>query len=78
MSSLGRNLFLETPASGQAVLSNPGEEGAGSVLQGYLESSNVAVVSEMIDLISAQRAYEINSKVITAADEMLRDVSKLG
>lgn len=78
LSAMGRNLFAETPASGQAVLSNPGEEGSGSMLQGFLESSNVAVVSEMIDLISAQRAYEINSKVITAADEMLRNVSKLG
>ena len=78
LSPVGRNLFVETPASGQAVQSNPAEEGAGRVVQGFLESSNVAVVSEMIDLISAQRAYEINSKVITAADEMLRGVSKLG
>ena len=78
LSAVGRNLFVETPASGQAILSNPAEEGSGSVLQGFLESSNVAVVSEMIDLISAQRAYEINSKVITAADEMLQGVSRLG
>jgi len=78
LSPVGRNLFVETPASGQAVQSNPAEEGAGRVVQGFLESSNVAVVSEMIDLISAQRAYEINSKVITAADEMLRGVAKLG
>lgn len=78
LSPVGRNLFVETPASGQAVQSNPGEEGSGRVIQGFLESSNVAVVSEMIDLISAQRAYEINSKVIAAADEMLRGVSKLG
>jgi len=78
LSPIGRNLFVETPASGQAVLTNPAEEGAGRTVQGFLESSNVAVVSEMIDLISAQRAYEINSKVISAADEMLRGVSKLG
>jgi flagellar basal-body rod protein FlgG len=78
LSSVGRNLYVETPASGTAVQTNPGEEGAGRVMQGFLESSNVSVVSEMIDLISAQRAYEINSKVISAADEMLRNVSKLG
>ena len=75
---MGRNLFVETPASGQATLVNPGEEGAGRILQGFVETSNVAVVAEMIDLISAQRAYEVNSKVIKAADEMLRGVSRLG
>ncbi len=78
LSSEGRNLYAETPASGTAMQANPGEEGAGLVLQGFIESSNVSVVSEMIDLISAQRAYEINSKVISATDEMLRNVSKLG
>jgi len=78
LSSMGRNLYEETPASGQAVVGNPGEEGAGTILQGFIESSNVAVVTEMIDLIAAQRAYEINGKVITAADEMLQQTTRLG
>jgi flagellar basal-body rod protein FlgG len=77
LSAMGRNLFKETDASGTAAIMNPGEEGAGRVLQSFLENSNVTVVAEMIDLISAQRAYEINAKVITAADEMLKGVSRL-
>lgn len=78
LSAMGRNLFRETPASGRATLANPGEEGAGRILQSFVEGSNVTVVAEMIDLISAQRAYEINAKVITAADDMLKGVSRLG
>jgi len=70
--STGRSLYTPTAASGQAVIANPGDEGTGAVSQGFLESSNVEVVNEMIDLISSQRAYEVNQKVITAADEMLR------
>ncbi len=77
LSSIGGNLAVETPASGQALLATPGEEGAGTMLQGFLEMSNVAVVSEMIDLISAQRAYEVNSKVITASDEMLKQTTRM-
>lgn len=68
----GRNLFAPTAASGLAIIANPGEEGTGTLSQGFLESSNVEVVTEMIDLIASQRAYEVNQRVITAADEMLR------
>lgn len=78
LTSMGRNLYGETSASGQALIGTPGQEGAGRLLQGFLEMSNVRVVSEMIDLISAQRAYEINSKVIKASDEMLGQATRLG
>jgi len=71
LSAEGGTLFRETTASGTAVIGNPGEGGAGVVRQGMLEVSNVNVVEEMIDLISGQRAYEINSRVIKDADEML-------
>jgi flagellar basal-body rod protein FlgG len=77
LSSIGGNLYEQTPASGDAMVVTPGEEGSGTILQGFLEQSNVAVVTEMIDLIAAQRAYEINGKVITAADEMLQQTTRL-
>lgn len=67
----GKNLYLPTAASGDAVEGSPGEEGYGTVAQGFLEMSNVEVVTEMVNMIVAQRAYEINSKAIQAADEML-------
>ncbi|OIQ93726.1 flagellar basal-body rod protein FlgG [mine drainage metagenome] len=73
----GNNLFLETSASGNAVVSTPGQPGYGTVLQGYLESSNVNVVTEITDMISAQRAYEMNSKVIQSADEMLQTLNQV-
>lgn len=71
LSSEGGNLYAATPASGTATLSNPGVNGVGLLRQGALEGSNVEVVSELISLISAQRAYEINSRAIRAGDEML-------
>ncbi|APZ90937.1 flagellar basal-body rod protein FlgG [Fuerstiella marisgermanici] len=71
LSSEGSNLFAETPASGAAVVGNPSDAGFGLLRQGYLENSNVEVVTELISLISAQRAYEINSRAIRAGDEML-------
>jgi flagellar basal-body rod protein FlgG len=74
--ALGHNLFQGTPASGDARLGAPGTEGRGSIQQGALEGSNVEVVNEMIAMIRAQRAYEINSKVIQAADEMLRNATQ--
>jgi flagellar basal-body rod protein FlgG len=73
----GGTIFRETSASGTAVLGAPGEGGAGALRQGMLEISNVNVVEEMIDLISGQRAYEINSRVIRAADEMLGQTAQL-
>jgi flagellar basal-body rod protein FlgG len=69
--SLGRNLLQETDASGVPTLSTPGEDGAGTIAHQYLEMSNVQVVDEMVNMIVAQRAYEMNSKAITTSDEML-------
>lgn len=77
LSASGGNLFLQTAASGSAQTGTPGASGFGSVMQGFVESSNVNVVSEMTNLITAQRAYEMNSKVISASDEMLSTVTKL-
>jgi flagellar basal-body rod protein FlgG len=73
---LGGNLYRETTASGTATLSVPGDPGFGVIQQGYLENSNVDPVKEITELISAQRAYEMNSKVITAADEMFSTIAK--
>jgi flagellar basal-body rod protein FlgG len=76
LSALGDNLFKETPASGPATVGVPGDPGFAKIEQGYLEASNVDPVKEITELISAQRAYEMNSKVIQAADEMAAVVSK--
>ena len=76
LAPLGDNLFQETPASGAANVGVPGDPGFATIQQGYLESSNVDPVKEITELISAQRAYEMNSKVIQAADEMAAVVSK--
>jgi flagellar basal-body rod protein FlgG len=69
--SVGKNLYQATPASRTAEAGTAGSEGFGTVMQGFLEMSNVNVVNEMINLIIAQRAYEVNSKVIQATDDML-------
>jgi flagellar basal-body rod protein FlgG len=74
---MGDNLYLETPASGTPQNGNPSTEGFGNLQQGYLEQANVEAVSEISDLIAAQRAYEMNAKVITAADQMLSATSNL-
>ena len=74
---LGDNMLLETPASGSPILGTPGADGFGTVLQGFLETSNVNVVQEVTNLITAQRAYEMNSKVIEASDEMMRTLTQL-
>ena len=68
----GRNLYRETAASGQALVVNPTEDGAGALAQGALEAANVNVVEEMVNMIETQRAYEINSKAISSVDSMLR------
>jgi flagellar basal-body rod protein FlgG len=73
---LGGNLFRETAASGAPIIGTPGEAGIASIQQGYLENSNVDPVKEITELISAQRAYELNSKVIQAADDMYGVISK--
>lgn len=74
---IGNNLYSETPSSGNPTEGIPGQDGYGALQQGYLEKSNVDVVKEMVDMIVAQRAYDINSKTITTADEMLRTVSNI-
>lgn len=77
LEAVGGNLLMETPASGAPVQGTPGSTGFASILQGFLETSNVNVVSEITELISAQRAYEMNSKVIQASDEMLSAVNRI-
>ncbi len=76
LNATGDNLFLETAASGNPILGTPAEDGIGSILQGYLENSNVNPVSEITELIVAQRAYEMNTKVLTASDEMLQNLNQ--
>ncbi|WP_411957409.1 flagellar basal-body rod protein FlgG [Paracoccus homiensis] len=71
LEAMGSNLFLETSASGAPLVVNPGEEGMGILRQGYLEDSSVDAVREITELIKAQRGYELNAKVITAADQMM-------
>ncbi len=77
LEAIGNNLFTETEASGAPVLDNPDSEGFGSVLQGYLSTSNVNPVTEITELVSAQRAYEMNSKIISTSDQMLNTINQL-
>jgi flagellar basal-body rod protein FlgG len=77
LEAIGENLFLETTASGTPTTGTPSTDGIGSLLQRFLEQSNVNAVSEISELIMAQRAYEMNSKVISSADEMMRATSNL-
>ena len=72
LSSLGGNLYVETAASGSPQSGTPGDDGLGTLIQGSLETSNVNVVEELVNMIETQRAYEINSKAISTSDEMLR------
>lgn len=75
--AVGRNLFRETESSGAAALGTPGEDGFGTLLQGYYENSNVNLVEELAHLITSQRAYEINSRVVSTSDEMMQTVTNL-
>jgi len=77
LQSNGENLYVETDASGAATQSAPGQNGAGILNQGYVESSNVNVVEELVNMIQTQRAYEVNSKVVKTSDEMLGRLSQL-
>jgi flagellar basal-body rod protein FlgG len=72
LSPQGQNLFLQTGASGAPVISQPGINGAGTLLGGYIENSNVSVVDQIVQMITAQRAFEANSKAVTTSDEMLQ------
>jgi flagellar basal-body rod protein FlgG len=77
LEAIGGNLFAETAGSGQPTLTRPGEQGAGSLQQGQLENSNVKAIEEMVAMISTQRSYELNSKVIQTADQMLQKLTSL-
>ncbi|WP_284263202.1 flagellar basal-body rod protein FlgG [Roseicyclus amphidinii] len=77
LEAMGSNLFLETAASGTPIRSDPGQNGLGTLRQGYLEESSVDAVREITELIEAQRGYELNAKVITAADQMLGATTQL-
>lgn len=78
LNAIGKNLYLATDASGDPTVGTPGgQEGIGSLLQGYVEQSNVSVVEEFIGLITSQRAYEANSRVVRAADEMYQQVNNM-
>jgi flagellar basal-body rod protein FlgG len=77
LAAMGKNLYTPTSASGDAQVGAPGQDGRGALLQGALERANVDVVEEMIGLIAAQRAYEVNTKVVTTADEMLRAATQM-
>lgn len=77
LKSLGRNLYGETPTSGAPLTGTPGQDGFGTLAQGFLEGSNVNIMEEMVNMIAGQRAYEVNSKAIKTADEMLSMTSQL-
>jgi flagellar basal-body rod protein FlgG len=77
LESKGENLFVETGASGTASTNTPGTNGSGVLLQGYVETSNVNVVEELVNMIQTQRAYEMNSKAITTSDQMLQRLSQI-
>jgi flagellar basal-body rod protein FlgG len=77
LEAIGGNMYVETTASGTPTISRPGENGTGAVTQGFLESSNVKAVEEMVSMISTQRSYELNSKVIQTADQMLQRLTNL-
>lgn len=77
LQALGKNLYMPTAASGNAATGAPGSDGIGTIAQGFLEMSNVSVVEEMVNMIAAQRAYEINSKSIQTTDEMLQTANSM-
>ncbi len=77
LQALGHNLYQASVASGDAILGNPSENGFGQLAQGYLEMANVEVVDEMVNMILAQRAYEINAKAIQTSDDMSRIANDL-
>jgi flagellar basal-body rod protein FlgG len=77
LENLGNSLFKTTQSSGDAITGTPGDNGMGTLLSGYIEQSNVSVVDEMVNMIASQRAYEANSKVIRAADEMLSQANNV-
>ena len=77
LESMGQNLYLETASSGTPSANVPGTNGTGTVSQGYVETSNVNVVEELVNMIQTQRAYEINSKAVTTSDQMLQKLTQM-
>ena len=77
LNAIGRNLLVATTASGEAIVGNPGESSLGRINQGFLEQSNVNVVEEMVNMIIAQRAYEVNSRAVRVADDMMSQINNL-
>jgi flagellar basal-body rod protein FlgG len=77
LTALGKNLYQETAASGNPVEGTPGQEGFGTIQQGFIEGSNVQIVEELINLIQAERAFETNSKLVTSANELLRTINRM-
>ncbi len=77
LSALGKNLFVQTEASGPPVTGNPGQDGLGLLQQGFLENSNVSVAEELVNLITAQRAFEVNSRAVRTGDEMIQTAVNL-
>jgi flagellar basal-body rod protein FlgG len=77
LNSIGKNLFLQTASSGDPVTGTPGQEGVGSLLQGFVEQSNVNIVKEMVNLIVSQRAYESSSRVVRTADQMYQEINNM-
>src|SRR5690606_7291891 len=77
LQSLGENLYIETDASGPANLLGPGIDGAGLLMQGWVEMSNVNVAEELVEMIQTQRAYELNSKAVSTSDQMLARLTQL-
>jgi flagellar basal-body rod protein FlgG len=77
LESKGENLYVETGASGAAQSTAPGSNGAGVLMQGYVETSNVNVAEEMVNMIQTQRAYELNSKAVTTSDQMLQKLTQM-
>jgi flagellar basal-body rod protein FlgG len=77
LQSMGKNLFLPTDASGAATVGTAGDQNFGTISQGFLETSNVSIVDEMVNMITAQRSYETNSKVVQASDDMLQTANNL-
>ena len=77
LNALGGNTYVASKASGDPITGNPGESGLGHVNQGFLEQSNVSVVEEMVNMIVAQRAYEVNSRAVRVADDMLSQINNL-
>jgi len=77
MTPIGKNLYVSTPASGNPIIDMPGSNSMGGLNQGFLEGSNVSLVDEMVNMITAQRAYQVNSKAIQASDEMLQTANNI-